>query len=342
MLPRTQPGISLSNLSCNHTLESHVTQIIVQMASIGVGDFIAVGKIAKTVIEACKDGPGELQELGREVKTLEVTMDRLSQDVDDPQSTLNRRGANRRQDLQQLIDNCKIALLDVQNFVEKHSTLERPSNPRNPFASTKRTWHRYQVGSTDIDDMRGKLTFYTSSIGLYLDSLTSAAISRMERKIDQILINAVNSDRRASTSSLQSMNSVVSLASVGSDDQAWDRLRVQLVEAGVSYRDINDNRDRIIVHVRNLLASHHDPAPSLNGNGKLLRLAHLNVCTDKRLKRSEPSTRIPLETSIPLTYPSTGSCPVHCLKGTTSLTFLHGYWEAANSLSRQSLCNMEL
>ena len=277
------------------------------MASIGVGDFIAVGKIAKTVIEACKDGPGELQELGREVKTLEVTMDRLSQDVDDPQSTLNRRGANRRQDLQQLIDNCKMALLDVQNFVEKHSTLDRPSNPRNPFASTKRTWHRYQVGSTDIDDMRGKLTFYTSSIGLYLDSLTSAAIGRMERKIDQILINAVNTDRRASTSSMQSVISVVSLASVGSDDRAWDQLREQLVEAGVSYRDVDDNRDRIILHVRNLLQTHQETSSSLYDNGKLLRLTSVCICTNKPSKKWEDSASIPSGTRGLLMCRSIGS-----------------------------------
>jgi hypothetical protein len=80
-----------------------------------------------------------------------------------------------------------------------------------PVKVVKRIWHSYQVGSEDLDDMRRKLTFHTSTISLFLDSLSSAALGRIECKVDQILAKLMMANPRQSTASVSSIHSSASL-----------------------------------------------------------------------------------------------------------------------------------
>ena len=130
----------------------------------GVGDFIMVIDKAKAVVDACRDGPSDFRELSREVDTLQITILRMKQDYQDPTSLLARKGRSREKDMKQITDNCREVLDEIQTFVDKHGLVAEPATPRRPIHEIKRTWHAYKVGSADLDDVRGKLTFHTSTI----------------------------------------------------------------------------------------------------------------------------------------------------------------------------------
>lgn len=133
----------------------------------GIGDFLTVLAIAKDVYNACKDGPDEYQEIWREARSLQFTLEELSRDATDPHSLLNRKGVRRRSQLLELIENCESTMKDIQGLLGKHSSLQ------NDGLGLRRTWDVYQVGSSDLDDLRGKLTFHISTITLFMQSLTS-------------------------------------------------------------------------------------------------------------------------------------------------------------------------
>lgn len=66
-----------------------------------VGDFLAVLEIAKGVYDACKDGSAEYKELCSETKSMRYAIQSLSNDARDPDSLLNRKGFNRKNELDQ-------------------------------------------------------------------------------------------------------------------------------------------------------------------------------------------------------------------------------------------------
>ena len=120
----------------------------------GVGDFLAVSNIAKGVYEACKDGPREYKEISREAKSMGYVINSLSDDAQDPHSLLNKKGVRRKPELVEIIRNCETTMQELQAMVDKHSSL---GDGHGKFT---RVWDAYKVGSSDLDSLRGKLTFY--------------------------------------------------------------------------------------------------------------------------------------------------------------------------------------
>ena len=88
-----------------------------------MGDFLAVVKIATDAYDACKDGPGECQEIWREARSLQFSLEELSQNADDPSSLLNRKGVRRKTPLLELISNCEETMKEIQTLVTKHIKL---------------------------------------------------------------------------------------------------------------------------------------------------------------------------------------------------------------------------
>ncbi|PMD29363.1 hypothetical protein L207DRAFT_394586, partial [Hyaloscypha variabilis F] len=70
-----------------------------------VGDFVAIGQLAWTVYKSCKGAPGEFQELARELSTLHTILHELEDEAKTPTSLLNRRGAERKPELEALLAN---------------------------------------------------------------------------------------------------------------------------------------------------------------------------------------------------------------------------------------------
>jgi len=80
---------------------------------------------------------------------------------------LNTKGAKWASDYKMILNNCKNVLEETNVFIQRHSSLA----PNSGSNVASRLWHSYQVGSADLDDIRGKLTFYTSTIGIFWTAL---------------------------------------------------------------------------------------------------------------------------------------------------------------------------
>ena len=172
-----------------------------------VGDFVTVLNLVKRICDACHNGPKEYRELCREVKSLGAVTSQLSEDMQDPSSLLNRKGAARRKDLPQIMGNWEEALREVEIFVGKHSVMDKQHNYDSSKDVAKRTWHNYKVGAENLENVRGRLTFYTSTITLFLNSLTTWALGRIESKIDNLYAKLILEHKRNSTTSIASTSS---------------------------------------------------------------------------------------------------------------------------------------
>lgn len=216
------------------------------------GDFLLAIALAKKVYEACKEGPGQYREISREAQSVQYAISSLSEDAEDQDSLLNRKGQNRKGQLLEIIRNCKCTLQEVQDLIEKHSSLQS-----NQAGRSRRLWDAYRVGRCDLDSLRGQLTFHTSVIEGFLLSLQGPAIGRIETKLEKILSHLIQADaeipRRQSISSSVSTLSILSQQIDNDEDGAWEYLKSELLADGVSTSLVKANQERIMEFIKNLI-----------------------------------------------------------------------------------------
>jgi len=211
-----------------------------------VGDFLAILQLTKHIVEACRDGPPEFHELNREIKSFEIVVQRISTDAKNPQSRLNRKGTARKKDFDQIVANCKITMEEIRKFVDNHSAIDGSGG--GAAGAVRKVWDSYQVGSEDLNNMRGKLIFWISCIDSFLNSLDPAAQTRIERKLDLLMekLGLASLDAGVSSNSVASVSSVFSFYGGSPDEDSWNLIQQGLHAEGVAESDIDDNKERII------------------------------------------------------------------------------------------------
>ena len=219
-----------------------------------VGDFFAVLKICQGVYEALKDGPDEYKELQGEMKSLRYAIQSLSDDAKDPESLLNRKGSGRKAELMDVIANCERTMREMQDLVDKHSSLSDEGEKQG--RRVRRVWDAYRIGGADLDSLRGKLTFHTSTISMFLISLEGSAIGRMERLLEKIAARVLQEEafhaRQSQTSLVSTASSVLEQIETQEDD-VWARLKDELLVANVSSAHMMAHREEIIEYIKSLL-----------------------------------------------------------------------------------------
>ena len=218
-----------------------------------VGDFLACLKLAKSVYDACKDGPKEYKAIVGEVKCMSYILDRLHEDARDSQSLINRKGSVRKSELLHIIKNCEATLKEVEAITNDRSSLRKDSGRK-----IRRVWDAYHVGSADLDSLRGRLTFNTSVINAFLSSLKGASLTRIESKIDQIYVQLCQSRKAGDGSSVMSNASVETLDSVLSqienhEDDAWNLIRRELQTEDIFSDQIEAHRDSIVSRIKSIV-----------------------------------------------------------------------------------------
>lgn len=174
----------------------------------------------------------------------------LSNDAQDPQSLLSTKGVKRKAELVEVIENCELTMQEVQIMIDKHSGLQ---SDHRKFI---RVWNAYKIGSSDLDSLRGKLTFYTSIISMFLLSLEGSAVARIERKVDRIYARMLQDgvvQAQQSSISVASTTSLLSHIDTNEDD-VWTMLKTELVTEDISMAHIMSNRDDIIEYMKSLIA----------------------------------------------------------------------------------------
>ncbi|KAF8453062.1 hypothetical protein BDZ91DRAFT_686858, partial [Kalaharituber pfeilii] len=154
---------------------------------IGVGDFLAVGKIAWALYRDCyliaRGAPQEFRLLVDELKTLHATMLVLDEETKDPKSILAQAGENRQQMLKEILKSIEEALNALNDVFRKHRKLG--SIDRSSF---KRQWDKFKwsVDAKDVDALRNKLTYHNGVLSLLLTCAGNSSLERIERSTKAI------------------------------------------------------------------------------------------------------------------------------------------------------------
>jgi hypothetical protein len=80
----------------------------------GVGDFLTVSKLAFDLWRSMKGAPGDFNEISRELGSFYIILHGLQDQIQDKASLLNRRGEDRKQELETLISNLDGTLQELQ------------------------------------------------------------------------------------------------------------------------------------------------------------------------------------------------------------------------------------
>ncbi|KAN0101440.1 hypothetical protein V8E51_011950 [Hyaloscypha variabilis] len=199
-----------------------------------VGDFVAIGQLAWTVYKSCKGAPGEFQELARELSSLHTILHELEDDAKTPTSLLNRRGAERKPELEVLLANLSTTLNQVDDIVKRYHSLGRDQ---------KKTWDRVKFATKDLADLRSKLQLHITGINLFISSLSAGSLARIEGLLDE-LVRDIREGRKEPT--------IVSTYE-DNDELAWDELERELVGDGITMEDVRQYKEEIRDYLRRLV-----------------------------------------------------------------------------------------
>ena len=110
----------------------------------GVGDIIAISKLAAKVITAYKDAPSDYKNIAEEVKSLQIIINKAAQHFES--TTLSD---NDRQEGQEVLKGCQSVLEDLNSLMEKYNHLAS--------ANKNQVFKRVRLGIEDIAALRVRL-----------------------------------------------------------------------------------------------------------------------------------------------------------------------------------------
>ena len=203
-----------------------------------VGDILAVSSFAWTLYRSCKGASSEFEEVSREVITLHTTIKELEEDARNPDSLLNREGTGRKSEIESLLRSCMTVLRELQRLVNRYKSLG---------TNHKRAWDRVKFGTEGIQSIREKLTFHTASITLFLTSLGTSALGRIEKKLDGLVAEIRAGKREPSILTLGEEDDDAD------DDSIWRTLKSDLAEDGFTKQEIEQHKSDIISYLRALV-----------------------------------------------------------------------------------------
>lgn len=101
----------------------------------------------------------------------------------------------------------------------------------------KRKWDRLRFGAEDLNTIRGKLTFHTPAIDLFMSSLSAGSLAKIETAFKELVIE-IQAGRRAPT--------VLSVKDEATESAtAWKELEADLIDSRITQKDIDKHKDAI-------------------------------------------------------------------------------------------------
>ena len=121
----------------------------------GVGDIIAISRLAIKVHSFYKDAPKNYRHISEEVKSLEIIINKAAQHFEG--TTLSD---NDRQEGQEVLKGCESVLLDLSALVEKYNSLAS-TNKRQVLKKVK-------FGAEEITALRARLASNTGLLNGFI------------------------------------------------------------------------------------------------------------------------------------------------------------------------------
>jgi hypothetical protein len=199
-----------------------------------VGDFVAIGNLTWTIYRACKDAPGEFQELARELGTLHTILHELEDEAKRPTSLLNRRGSSRKAELDTLLRNSSNVLKQIEDIVDRYHSLGRDQ---------RRTWDRVKFATEDLVALRTKLSFHINGINLFISGLSAGSLARIEMVLEELVKDIKHGKKETTVISTCEQN----------DELAWSELERGLVGDGIMKHDVERYKVEIKLYLMKLV-----------------------------------------------------------------------------------------
>jgi len=219
-----------------------------------ISDVVLLGELAWNVVQNFRKACGEHAEGTREASALHVVLGLLQQEVDKPESLVNRSGETCRDGLQTIVADCGKALSLLDKVLGKYNALSEEER------SGRKLWLKIRFGSgevADVRDLRNKILFYTSGISFYVNMASMGSIGRVEKRMDEtgghlkdikFAVNAIS----ANLLSKGDREGSVLTAYTDDDRMVWREFRRELVKDGFSSPFLKKNRRLIVAYIEEL------------------------------------------------------------------------------------------
>lgn len=143
----------------------------------GVGDFLAVGKLALKVYNVYKDAPAEFKDISDEIDSLQIILgqqDRAFQD--------GKLSTKQKEELGRILQGCKNVLKDLDELMTKYQSLGAPQSSR---AIDRLKWD-----PEDVVKLRGRLTSNITLLNTFISKCVHQSLnSHYSQSMPQPLVS---------------------------------------------------------------------------------------------------------------------------------------------------------
>jgi len=302
----------------------------------GISDFLAFSKLAWDVVQNSSKACGAHAELTREAKSLHVVLQRLELEVAKPESLLNRKDDNQREELVTLCSDCNAVLRVLNRILEKYNALSEEER------SVKKLWQKIRFGNgemQDLNEIRLKISTSTQALNLFFNMLSIGSQGRVEQYMDtqgpelkdiKSSVNWIAAMLQAKTPGEGSV-----LTSYADDEKAfWKEFRRELVKEGFPSSVISKHKSLIMKYVMELgsrgAMDDLQPGSELVTKDELsseddMRLSKLVISSSNEQKAGHDSTALGLvdeKTSDPMRLTKkSGSSDSELVEDVTAVEF---------------------
>jgi len=207
------------------------------MASFGfsLGDVVTCSKLAVSAYSALKSAREDFEGLTLELLSLNTTLKALAEEATSPDSIINLATLQRQKSLQELLENCKNGLLDLDKLVTKYPSLGS--------GDKQKIIDRIKFAAKSKQAPRDKLAIHTASINIFLTSLTHSSLGRLELALKRAL--------RSAASGGSSVNA--SRTVDDGFDGAWSAIGEDLRLEGITERQVVMYQEHVKGYLRYLV-----------------------------------------------------------------------------------------
>ena len=132
----------------------------------GVGDLIAVSRLALKVYTAYRDALDDYRDVADEVRSLHIIINKAARHFES--TTLSNKI---QQGGKEVLEGCQNVLKDLDALIEKYNALAPAS------ANTNQVFQRIKLGTEDIVALRARLTSNTTLLNGFIQRLDIATIT---------------------------------------------------------------------------------------------------------------------------------------------------------------------
>ena len=197
----------------------------------------------------------------------------LQDEARDARSTLNVRGAPKRQELMLLIKNLEAALSEVDVIVQKYQGLGRRD---------RKIWNQLKFATEHLDPVRGKLTVHLTAINVFTDSLSRGNLAQIETVLLE-LVREVREGRRPPS---------IVTNDARDEQSVWRELESELAEDGISKEDVAKHKTAIKVFLHSLLSDIPAETMSLDEVASIVESNNGQIDSEPLLQRMTQDSRV--------------------------------------------------